>query len=184
MSGHHDIVLVEALWSRVLNYELNRAAELHADEITTLLTKVSSLCHEVALSPRCFPLSFLVRTLELEACRLNAEPGVVVAAFISLGVSIARLLEEYANLSSASRQEPRWAEAGDANRPARAAAHLVKYLVNNPHVFPQAERGAILARADDLISSLLTAAYCKQDTGYLIEFLRGVQSQLNRLVNS
>ncbi|KAG8227175.1 hypothetical protein J437_LFUL008059 [Ladona fulva] len=96
-SGYQDPPLLENIWENILDAELanTSAASSPDNRMRLLLAKVTALGNECSLSPRCFPLAYLTRQLEIRCCRLKADPAIVSSELTSLGIALPKLIDIY-----------------------------------------------------------------------------------------
>lgn len=179
-SGHCDLALVETIWLNVIESELTACSSVTSnDMMTVLMSKMKALGQEYAGSPRCFPVPFLVRQLELKACRLHASTVHVHSTMVALGVPLMMLMDVYERLIAANERV--WLTEGNEFHLVEALAQLVESFTVNPQMVNSVDRRATIAKASDVISNCLAVLYSKPDTVDLIHRLRGIQSKLNRL---
>ncbi|KAJ4448862.1 hypothetical protein ANN_00253 [Periplaneta americana] len=182
-SGHYDLGLVETIWLNIIETELRSCMSIGPnDKMTVLMDKIKSLGQEYAGSPRCFPVPFLVRQLEVKACRLHADTTHVHSTMVTLGVPLMTLMDVYERLIAAN--ERIWLTEGNEFHLVEALAQLVESFTFSPQLVNSVDRRATIAKASDVISNCLAVLYSKPDTSDLIQRLRGVQAKLNRLSNS
>nr|CAD7193577.1 unnamed protein product [Timema douglasi] len=179
-AGHLDMSLIEKVWLKLIESELRNCGSMSGnDKMSVLMNKVKYLGQEYSLSPRCFPLEFLIHNLEVYCCRLKANPSQVHSTMSSLGVPLVSLMKIYERLFEA--KDRCWFLEGDEYHLARVIADLTNSFANNPTVVPLVERRMAAAKAGDLISSCLTTLYSRPDTNELVELLRGIHAKINRM---
>lgn len=179
-SGHYDLALVETIWLNIIETELRTCTAIGPnDKMIVLMSKIKSLGQEYAVSPRCFPVPFLVRQLELKACRLHADTMHVHSTMVALGVPLMTLLEVYERLIAANERV--WLTEGNEFHLLEALAQLLESFTVSPQLVTSVDRRSTVAKAMDVISNCLAFLYSKPDTTELIQRLRGIQSKLNRL---
>nr|CAD7593305.1 unnamed protein product [Timema genevievae] len=179
-SGHLDMSLIEKVWLKLIESELRNCGSMSGnDKMSVLMNKVKYLGQEYSLSPRCFPLEFLIHNLEVYCCRLKANPSQVHSTMSSIGVPLVSLMKIYERLFEA--KDRCWFLEGDEYHLARVIADLINSFANNPTVVPLVERRMAAAKAGDLISSCLTTLYSRPDTNELVELLRGIHAKINRM---
>ncbi|KAJ9594607.1 hypothetical protein L9F63_027409, partial [Diploptera punctata] len=127
----------------------------------------------------CFPVPFLVRQLELKACRLHADTTHVHSTMVALGVPLMTLLEVYERLIAANERV--WLTEGNEFHLLEALAQLLESFTVSPQLVSSVDRRTTVAKAMDVISNCLAFLYSKPDTSELIQRLRGIQAKLNRL---
>ncbi|GLG97236.1 Nuclear pore complex protein Nup155 [Gryllus bimaculatus] len=180
-SGHHDQGLIEHVWQNIIDSELQNSKLRNSDDrMALVLSKVKSLGEEYSLSPRCFPVAFLVQNLELQCCRLGAEKKQVYQLMLSLGVHLAKLIQIYDTI--VSENDISWFKNGGEFYVIEVVAYLIDEFISNPRLVPSAEKRLIATKAGDLLTKCLTLLYTKPGSP-LIERLQGVQARLNRFSN-
>lgn len=65
------------------------------EKIAGLLTKIKELAEEYAQSPRCFPLQFIVRAVEVIRCRQASNENQMFMALLCAGIPYIKLLQIY-----------------------------------------------------------------------------------------
>uniref|UniRef100_A0A182NTM8 Nucleoporin Nup133/Nup155-like N-terminal domain-containing protein n=1 Tax=Anopheles dirus TaxID=7168 RepID=A0A182NTM8_9DIPT len=93
-SHHNDPLLIESVWTRILDREL-QCGDNCAERCRRLLAKVKSLALEYDSTGCCFPLAFIVRELEIRCFRLGMFNSPVPEALIEMNLDIEELLNIY-----------------------------------------------------------------------------------------
>ncbi|KAI8435058.1 hypothetical protein MSG28_003473, partial [Choristoneura fumiferana] len=96
-SGHNDDLLVENIWSNILAEAEAAARALPSpdDRLASVLSKLVSLGREYVNTGHCFPLYFITRQLEILACKLQTDQGMVFRTILNIGVSMEQVLDIY-----------------------------------------------------------------------------------------
>ncbi|XP_050089224.1 nuclear pore complex protein Nup154 [Anopheles aquasalis] len=179
-SHHNDPLLIESVWTHILDRELESRGEGAAERCRRMLAKVKSLALEYDSSGHCFPLAFIVRELEVRCFRLKLFNSPVPEALIDMNLDIEELLNIYSRL--VSMNERIWVTEEDELYLIRSTARLLALIVAQPKLVPVKDRRKVLAKSQDLISAALNILYTKPDTQTLIDLLRDTQSKLQRVV--
>ncbi|XP_035777971.1 nuclear pore complex protein Nup154-like [Anopheles albimanus] len=179
-SHHNDPLLIESVWTHILDRELEGRGEGAAERCRRMLAKVKSLALEYDSSGHCFPLAFIVRELEVRCFRLKLYNSPVPEALIDMNLDIEELLNIYSRL--VSMNERIWVTEEDELYLIRSTARLLALIVAQPKLVPAKDRRKVLAKSQDLISAALNILYTKPDTQTLIDLLRDTQSKLQRVV--
>ncbi|KAG7189622.1 hypothetical protein KM043_017304 [Ampulex compressa] len=179
-SGHQDAMLIQGIWTNIINNELRNAATSSADDkMATLMTKIKLLGQEYAGSPHCFPIDFLIKQLEIKACRLNVPNSSITSGFLQLGVSMEDLLDIYDKMIGKNTRT--WLNKGNEFHLIESTANLVNHFINHSNVTNNFIRRKIITKCQDVISKCLTTLFSKPDGADLITKLRSIQSHLNRM---
>lgn len=93
-SHHNDPLLIENIWDTILEEAVNSAL-IASEKMTYLLTKVENLVNEFSDSGHCFPLSFIVRKLEIISCTNQFTKGCIPAALFKMNIDLEFLLNFY-----------------------------------------------------------------------------------------
>lgn len=93
-SHHNDPLLIESIWNTILEQSINNVL-INSEKMTYLLTKVENLVKEFSDSGHCFPLSFIVRKLEIIACSNRFPKGSIPAALYKINIDLEFLLNFY-----------------------------------------------------------------------------------------
>ncbi|XP_046396467.1 nuclear pore complex protein Nup154-like isoform X2 [Ischnura elegans] len=179
--GHNDPTFVESIWDYILETELaaTPAAASPDNRMGLLLAEVKALGTEYNLSPRCFPLTYITRQLEICSCRLGASPEIVHLALVSLGVGLPKLINIYDKLISSNDRV--WLAMGNELHLLEALVSLVDSFTKNPSLVVMSERRAFVTHCQDVVATCLSELYSRPNTSELIEKFRVVQIALNRL---
>ncbi|XP_077271412.1 nuclear pore complex protein Nup154 isoform X2 [Temnothorax americanus] len=95
-SGHQDDMLIKGIWTNIIDNELENATEpSNEDKMTILMCKIKLLGQEYTGSPHCFPIDFLVKQLEMKACKYKVSNTSIITSFLELGVAMEDLLDIY-----------------------------------------------------------------------------------------
>ncbi|XP_071451396.1 nuclear pore complex protein Nup154 [Hetaerina americana] len=179
--GHNDPTFVESIWDYILETELAATPSTASPDnrMGLLLAEVKALGTEYNLSPRCFPLTYIIRQLEICSCRLGASPEIVMSALVSLGVGLPKLINIYDKLISSNDRI--WMAVGNELHLLEALIGLVGSFTQNPSLVIMSERRAFITRCQDVVAACLSELYSRPNTSELIEKFRVVQVALNRL---
>lgn len=93
-SHHNDPLLIESIWNTILEEAVNSAA-INSEKMTYLLTKVENLIKEFSDSGHCFPLSFIVRKLEIISCSNRFSKGCIPTSLFKMNIDLEFLLNFY-----------------------------------------------------------------------------------------
>ncbi|XP_043248348.1 nuclear pore complex protein Nup154 isoform X1 [Colletes gigas] len=176
-SGHQDAMLIQEIWTNIINNELKDASTAE-DRMAILMSKIISLGQEYSGSPHCFPVDFLIKQLEIKACKLNVSNDRIISGFLQLGVSVEDLLDIYKMIGKDTRT---WLNEGNEFHLIESTADLVIYFVSHSNVTNNFIRRKIITKSQDVISKCLTTLYNKPHGQALITKLRSIQSVLNRM---
>ncbi|XP_053970658.1 nuclear pore complex protein Nup154 [Hylaeus anthracinus] len=176
-SGHQDAMLIQEIWTNIINNELKDASTAE-DRMAILMSKIISLGQEYAGSPHCFPVDFLIKQLEIKACKLNVSNDRIISGFLQLGVSMEDLLDIYKMIGKDTRT---WLNEGNEFHLIESTANLVNYFISHSNVTNNFIRRKIITKSQDVISKCLTTLYNKPHGQILITKLRSIQSVLNRM---
>ncbi|XP_058446271.1 nuclear pore complex protein Nup154 [Malaya genurostris] len=177
-SHHNDPLLIESVWTRILDKELEMP-DSNTERCRKLLSKVKSLALEYESSGHCFPLSFIVRELELRCFRLKLFDSPVPEALIEMNLDIDALLNIYSRLISMNERV--WVTDEDELYLVRSTAKLLSIIASQPNLVPLKDRRKVIAKSQDLISACLSILYTKPDGQAHVDNLRETQSKLNRI---
>ncbi|CAK9797720.1 Nuclear pore complex protein Nup154 [Anthophora quadrimaculata] len=176
-SGHQDAMLVQEIWTNIINNELKDASTAE-DKMAILMSKIISLGQEYSGSPHCFPVDFLIKQLEIKACKLNVSNTGIISGFLQLGVSMEDLLDIYKMIGKDTRT---WLNEGNEFHLIESTANLVNYFISHSNVTNNFVRQKLITKCQDVISKCLTTIYSKPHGQKLIMKLRSIQSVLNRM---
>lgn len=93
-SHHNDPLLIESIWNTIFEQTMNNAL-ISSEKMTYLLTKVENLVKEFSDSGHCFPLSFIVRKLEIISCSNRFSKGCIPSALFKMNIDLEFLLNFY-----------------------------------------------------------------------------------------
>ncbi|GBP10894.1 Nuclear pore complex protein Nup154 [Eumeta japonica] len=180
-SGHNDTLLVENIWSNIINEAEAAARALPAadDRLAAVLSKITTLGREYVNTGHCFPLYFIVRQLEIMSCKLQADQRMVFKAILNIGVSIDQLLDIYIKLVSVNERV--WLASGEETHAARVCALLLEEAREIVPTLPATARRRTLARAKDLHEAALCSLQARPNTQKLIDRLTAAQAHLDRM---
>ncbi|XP_008546864.1 nuclear pore complex protein Nup155 [Microplitis demolitor] len=179
-SGHQDAMLVQGIWSNIIDNELKNAyAQSPEDKMTVVMSKIKILGQEYSGTPNCFPLDFLIKELEIRACRLGVSNTEVITGFLQLNVAVEDLLDIYDKLNSGNNRI--WLNEGNEFHLIESTANLVTYFTTNTNIGNSFVRRKVITKCQDIISKCLTTLFSKPNSDELISRLRSIQSVLNRL---
>lgn len=179
-SHHNDPLLIESVWTELINKEL--ASGGSADEkVRRLLLKVQTLSKEYGNNGHCFPLAFLVHELELRCCKLRLQRSPVPEALIDgMGIDIDSLLDIYSRMISMN--ERIWANEGNEWHLVQSATQLVDMLTTQTHLIPIRTRTRIVAKAQELASACRNLLYPKPNTDRMQNQLHDIEAKLKRIL--
>ncbi|XP_011350489.1 nuclear pore complex protein Nup155 isoform X2 [Ooceraea biroi] len=182
-SGHQDDMLIKGIWTNIIDNELENATEpLNEDKMTILMSKIKLLGQEYTGSPHCFPVDFLVKQLEMKACKYKVSNTSIITGFLELGIAMEDLLDIYDKLIGKNTRT--WLNEGNEFHLIESTANLVNYFITNSSVTNTFIRRKIITKCQDVISKCLTTLFSKPNGGDLdreIANLRSIQSILNRM---
>ncbi|KAG5319570.1 NU155 protein, partial [Pseudoatta argentina] len=182
-SGHQDDMLIKGIWTNIIDNELENATEpSNEDKITILMCKIKVLGQEYIGSPHCFPIDFLVKQLEMKACKYKVTNTSIITSFLELGVAMEDLLDIYDKMIGKNTRI--WLNEGNEFHLIESTANLVNHFIKNMTVTNNFVRRKIITKCQDVISKCLTTLFSKPNGGELereITNLRSIQSILNRM---
>ncbi|OAD62095.1 hypothetical protein WN48_07748 [Eufriesea mexicana] len=176
-SGHQDAMLIQEIWTNIINNELKDASTAE-DKMAILMSKIISLGQEYSGSPHCFPVDFLIKQLEIKACKLNVSNTGIISGFLQLGVSMEDLLDIYKMIGKDTRT---WLNEGNEFHLIESTANLVNYFISHSNVTNTFVKRKITTKCQDVISKCLTTLYSKPHGQELITKLRSIQNVLTRM---
>ncbi|KAF4518377.1 hypothetical protein B566_EDAN007105 [Ephemera danica] len=161
----------------------------NADRLPSLLERVTAVGRRHGNSEILFPLPFIVRELELHACRGRAVPGLVHRALLECNIPIPVLVEAYDRLLGQS--EWIWSHAGNELHLTDTLELLVRDLLGMPPPALNAggvggpqQRREMLAACTDLVTKCLTSLYTKTEQQARIQSFRELQRECERMARS
>ncbi|XP_018403107.1 PREDICTED: nuclear pore complex protein Nup155 [Cyphomyrmex costatus] len=182
-SGHQDDMLIKGIWTNIIDNELENITEpSNEDKMTILMCKIKSLGKEYIGSPHCFPIDFLVKQLEIKACKYKVTNTSIITSFLELGVAMEDLLDIYDKMIGTNIRI--WLNEGNEFHLIESTANLVNHFIKNMTVTNNLVRRKIITKCQDVISKCLTTLFSKPNSGELereITNLRSIQSILNRM---
>ncbi|XP_014476453.1 PREDICTED: nuclear pore complex protein Nup155 isoform X3 [Dinoponera quadriceps] len=182
-SGHQDDMLIKGIWTNIIDNELeNVTAPSNEDKMTILMSKVKLLGQEYVGSPHCFPIDFLVKQLEMKACKYKISNTCIITGFLELGVAMEDLLDIYDKMIGKNTRT--WLNEGNEFHLIESTANLVHHFIKHSNVTNSFIRRKIITKCQDVISKCLTTLFSKPNGGDLdreIANLRSIQSILNRM---
>lgn len=183
-SHHNDPLLIESVWTEIINKELassgsyERSAE---EKMTRLLLKVQLLSKEYGTSGHCFPLAFLVRELELRACKLRLSPSPVPEALTNaINIDADSLLDIYGRMISVNERV--WLNEGNEWHLVDSTTRLLDMLTSQTHLIPIRGRTRIVAKAQELVSACRNLLYPKPNTELMQNKLHEIEAKLKRVL--
>lgn len=176
-SGHNDPDLIHQIWNSIIESELIKCSD--DDKMSLVMNKVYELGKQYGVSSRCFPVSYLVWQLEQVNCELNASRTHVQNTLFRLGVSVTRLVDIYKALFLLNDRS--WLQKGNEFYLIETIAAIGENIIDNPKLMKPSEKKMLLMNLQDLISNCLSMLYSRPDTKALINQLKSIQSNLNRL---
>lgn len=179
-SHHNDPLLIESVWTEIINKELAMGGS--ADErMTRLLLKIQLLAKEYSSSGHCFPLAFLVHELEVRACKLRLTQSQVAEAMLNnMSIDPSLLLDIYARMISVN--ERIWLNEGNEWHLIDSTKRLVLMLVSQQHLIPVRSRTRIVAKAQELVSACRNLLYPKPNTELMQNELHEIDAKLKRIL--
>lgn len=179
-SHHNDPLLIESVWTEIINKELVAGGSAE-ERMTRLLLKIQLLAKEYSSSGHCFPLAFLVRDLEIRACKLRLAHSQVPEAMLnSINVDPSLLLDIYARMISVN--ERIWLNEGNEWHLVDSTKRLVLLLVSQQHLIPIRSRTRIVAKAQELVSACRNLLYPKPNTELMQNELHEIDAKLKRIL--
>ncbi|XP_003693542.1 nuclear pore complex protein Nup154 isoform X1 [Apis florea] len=176
-SGHQDAMLIQEIWTNIINNELKDASTAE-DKMTILMSKIISLGQEYSGSPHCFPVDFLIKQLEIKACKLNVSNTGIISGFLQLGVSMEDLLDIYKMIGKDTRT---WLNEGNEFHLIESTANLINYFISHSNITNTFIKRKIITKCQDVISKCLLTLQTKPHGQELITRLRSIQNVLNRM---
>ncbi|XP_058794102.1 nuclear pore complex protein Nup155 isoform X2 [Phymastichus coffea] len=178
-SGHQDIMLIQGIWKNIIEIELSNAISASPeDKLAIVTSKIKLLGQEYCGTPHCFPVDFLIKELEIRACRLKVSNGHIITCFLQLGIPMEELLDHYDKMIGGNNRI--WLNEGNEFHLIESTENLVRYFITNSKVTNAFIR-KIITICQDVISKCLTTLFSKTNGEELIVKLRSIQSVLNRL---
>lgn len=179
-SHHNDPLLIESVWTEIINKELLATGSTE-ERMTRLLLKIQSLAKEYSSSGHCFPLAFLVRDLEIRACKLHLAHSQVPEAMLnSMNIDPSLLLDIYARMISVN--ERIWLNEGNEWHLIDSTKRLVLLLVSQQQLIPIRSRTRIVAKAQELVSACRNLLYPKPNTELMQNELHEIDAKLKRIL--
>ncbi|KAJ6646130.1 Nuclear pore complex protein [Pseudolycoriella hygida] len=179
-SHHHDPLLVESVWTQILDREMQQPGSPY-EKSSRLLSKVQVLAKEYITSGNCFPVAFLVHELELRCCQLRLEQSPAPDALIAIGIEVDLLLDIYARMISMNERV--WATEGNEYHLVQATTRLIAAIVAQPNLISARNRRRVVLKAQDLTSACRSVLHPKplNDTRYMIDALLDIEAKLQRI---
>uniref|UniRef100_A0A336MUH0 CSON006340 protein n=1 Tax=Culicoides sonorensis TaxID=179676 RepID=A0A336MUH0_CULSO len=178
-SHHNDPLLIESVWTKILDKEL-QLPDTNTEKVRHMLLKVQSLAAEYGNGGYCFPLRFIVREMEVRCFKLRVYDSPVPEALLAMNLDIDSLLDIYASM--VSMNERIWATEDDELYLVRATTKLLSILSSDQSLVHPKNRRRMVAKSQDLISACLNLLYTKPNTEECINNLREIQAKLQRFV--
>ncbi|XP_001605127.2 nuclear pore complex protein Nup155 isoform X2 [Nasonia vitripennis] len=179
-SGHQDVMLIQGIWKNIIESELKNTSSASAeDQLAIVTSKIKLLGQEYCGTPHCFPVDFLIKELEVRACRLKISNNHIITCFLQLGIPMEELLDHYDKMIGGNNRT--WLNEGNEFHLIESTTNLVNYFITNSNITNAFIRRKIITRCQDVISKCLTTLFSKPNGGELISKLRSIQSVLNRL---
>lgn len=177
-SHHNDPLLIESVWTQILNKELEMPGSSN-EKCTRLLTKVQSLAIEYGNSGHCFPISFLVRELELRCCKLKLKQSPVTDALIRMKIDVDMLLDIYNRM--VSMNERVWAAEGNEWHLIESTTRLLEILTEQPYLIPTRNGQRVVLKPLELLYACRTLLNLNPNTKAMVDKLNGIEIRLNRI---
>lgn len=179
-SHHNDPLLIESVWTEIISKELATTGSAE-ERMTRLLLKMQLLAKEYSSSGHCFPLAFLVRDLEIRACKLHLTQSQVPEAMLNnMNIDPSLLLDIYARMISVN--ERIWLNEGNEWHLIDSTKRLVLLLVSQQHLIPIRSRTRIVAKAQELVSACRNLLYPKPNTELMQNELHEIEAKLKRIL--
>lgn len=179
-SGHQDAMLVQGIWTNIIDNEMkNSQGQSPEDKLPIVMSKIKMLGQEYSGTPHCFPIDFLLKELELRACRLQVSNTDIITGFLQLGVAIEDLLDLYDRMIGGNNRV--WLNEGNEFHLIQSTANLVNHFTNNTKIGNNFVKRKVIIKSQDIISKCLTTLFSKTNANELITKLRAIQTLLNRL---
>lgn len=180
-SHHNDPLLIESVWTQILNLQMDQPSGSTLEKTGRLLSKVKTLAAEHGNSGHCFPVPFLVHELELRCCQLHLEQSPVPEALIAMGLDIDQLLDIYGSM--VSMNERIWATTGNEWHLVQSTTQMVAMLAAQPNLVQARNRRRLYSKAQELTSACRNLLYPKPGTQHLIDALVEIEQRLQRAYN-
>ncbi|KAJ8681583.1 hypothetical protein QAD02_017375 [Eretmocerus hayati] len=178
-SGHQDVMLIQGIWKNIIESELKSTSASAEDSMSIITSKIKLLGQEYSGTPHCFPVDFLIKELEVRACRLKISNDHIITCFLQLGISMEELLDHYDKMIGGNNRS--WLNEGNEFHLVESTANIVNYFIANSNNANAFIRRKLITRCQDVISKCLTTLFSKSNSAELIAKLRSVQSVLNRM---
>lgn len=179
-SHHNDPLLIESVWSEIINKEFTQPGSSD-EKMKRLLLKVQLLLKEYGTSGHCFPLAFLVHELELRACKLHISPSQVPETLINaINIDPDLLLDIYSRMISVN--ERTWLNEGNEWHLVESTTRMVDLLTSQTHLIPIRGRTRIVAKAQELVSACRNLLYPKPNTELMQHKLHEIEAKLKRIL--
>lgn len=182
-AGHYDPTLVENLWQRIIDREINVTANNTVQtRMEVLANKLKSLGKIYIVSQKYFPLAFLVRYLEEKLSSEQFDVKWTFTTMLSIGIHLPQLLDVYHRLYKSK------VPSLHIKRPLHllnVLCHLLNTYVDNPKTVSQSERRQLTTHCLDMVACYLVDVQSMNDTDPAIQNLtselRSVQYRLERI---
>ncbi|XP_023215500.1 nuclear pore complex protein Nup155-like [Centruroides sculpturatus] len=182
-AGHYDPTLVENLWQRIIDREINATANNTTQtRMEVLANKLKSLGKIYILSQKYFPLAFLIRYLEEKLSSEQFDVKWTFTTLLSIGVPLPQLLDVYHRLYKSK------VSSLHIKRPLHllhVLCQLLNTYVDNPKSISQSERRQLTTQCLDMVACYLVDVQSMNDSDPAIQNLtselRSVQYKLERI---
>jgi nuclear pore complex protein Nup155 len=183
ISGYQDTNLIQEIWHKFIANELIKTPH-GTNRMGLLLQKIETLGNRYERNPNLFPIQFLIRELELQACKEHSEPGQVHQTFLNCGVKAQDIIHAYDQLIR--QHDWSWASAGNELHLIDVLAKLLQDLLSNDGIlFPSSGqiRRESLTVCVDIITSCLNLLYKNSNPSAQIKVnkFRELNNQYQRL---
>lgn len=180
-AGYSDDGLVLEIWQHVIKDELKRSGGSANDKILQVLSKIKSLAKHYQTNKNCFPLYGVVLELERNAAQLKADTSLVPNFFVSLDLSVEKLIETYNQIVSTMVGDLFWSLEENEFHFAKCIATLVSAFLYTHEKYSNVEKRKMVSLCQDTVAGLLSFLYSKPGTELLVNLLRANQVKLQRL---
>lgn len=183
-SDHFDPLLVENLWQKIVDRELQSTiSNTPSGRMSALGNKIKTLGRIYISSQKYFPIAFLVKYLEFRSSTASFESSWVFTVLLSVGVTFPQLVEVYHKVYKS--RDPCWRSIKKPHHLLISICQLFLHFANNPKVVLSNERRAFASNCLDLVATYLVdlqADSLTEGVQQLMSRFRDVQYRLERTV--
>ncbi|XP_069168199.1 nuclear pore complex protein Nup155 [Procambarus clarkii] len=182
-AGHSEPQLVQSIWSKLLDSELERsrggATETRVD---CLSSKIKALARLYSANPNYFPLEHIIKECEIRSVELGADTSWVVTALQGCGVPVNKLINIYHKLYRSG--ESVWEVQRSPYHLLGVLAHLITMMIDTSSSVAPQQRRAQRELCLDYVAEYLTdlSASADPSAGVISAHLKTCQAKLERYV--